>query len=644
MRRLLIAEKFSAALRLATVLSEGTVKRLRADGVSQFEFSRAGDAWRVFPLRGHLVNLDYPEALNDWARTDLDALIDAEPVAVPTDPARVEALRKSAEGVDEVVVATDYDREGELIGLEAVRVVHEVTPTVVRRAKFSALTRHELLAAFEHLTDLDERLAASAAAREAVDLAWGAVLTRFLSLATGRHGHDLLSAGRVQTPALGLIAEREREIEEFVPSPFWRIVATLAKGSEFRGEHVQGPFWHRDEAEAAGALAGLATEGWIVSVETEMQEERPPVPLNTTLFLLLANRAGFSAVRAMAVAESLYQDGLISYPRTDNTVYPRSLGLRRVLEDLRASDLSDEAGAVLAFPAIRPTRGRTESTDHPPIYPTGAARRADLKPDAWRVYELIARRFLATLSPPAVYELTTVRVDLDEAPFVATGRRLVELGWRAIVPREQPDTAPPDVGRGGTVEVRSVTIEEDETPTPARYTQGTLILAMERLGLGTKSTRHEIVQKLYDRGYVTGRRVRPTEGGRAVVEALQAHAPSITRPETTADLERELEAIAEGGTTPEAVIAKSRERLRAVLREIVAHRAAIARWIRESLEWERDHGPCERCGTGRMVLRRTRPGTRFLGCSNYPKCRNTRPVPKEEFVIRPKISEASLAP
>src|SRR3989337_2916052 len=153
------------------------VKRLRADGVSQFTFSRAGDEWRVFPLRGHLVNLDYPGALNDWDRTDLAALVDAEPVAVPTEPSLLEALRHASDSIDEVVVATDYDREGELIGLEAVRVVRAVAAVPVRRARFASLTRRELVEAFGRLTDLDERLAESAAVRETVDLAWGAVLT-----------------------------------------------------------------------------------------------------------------------------------------------------------------------------------------------------------------------------------------------------------------------------------------------------------------------------------------------------------------------------------------------------------------------------------------------------------------------------------
>ncbi len=644
MRRLLVAEKFSAALRLATVLSEGTVKRLRADGVSQFEFSRGDDAWRAFPLRGHFLNLDYPPELNDWEHTDLDALIDAEPVPTVTDATTVEALRAASGGTDEVVVATDFDREGELIGLEAVRVVREISPRAgVTRAKFSSLTRRELVDAFGNLGELDERLASSAATREVIDLAWGAVLTRFLSIACERRGRDILSVGRVQTPTLALVEDREREIEEFVPSLWWRVIATLSKdGTDFPAEHVQNPFSRRDEAEAARSLAGLATEGWIASVDADEQEDRPPVPLNTTLFVALTNRAGFSAARAMALAESLYRDGLISYPRTDNTAYPPTLSLRRTVEDLLESDLAEEARLVLSLPEIHPTRGRTVTTDHPPIYPTGAARRKDLKPDLWRVYELVVRRFLATLSPPAVHALTTVRIDLDEAGFTATARRVVSPGWRAMIPQEQGEATLPEMGHGGPVEIRSLSIVEGETPRPPRYSQGALVQEMERLGLGTKSTRHEIVQKLYDRGYAGGRQVRPTEGGRAVVEALQVHASRITRPEATSELERRLDAIAEGSATPAEVIAESRQRLREALKELEEHREAIARWIRETIEWEKDHGPCEKCGNGRMVLRKARRGTRFLGCTNYPQCKNSRAVPREEFVVRAKASEASL--
>ena len=645
MHRLLVAEKFSAALRLATVLSEGRAKRLRADGVSQFTFSRAGDDWRAFPLRGHFLNLDYPPELNDWDRTDLDALIDAEPVPTVTDPETVGALRTASETVDEIIVATDFDREGELIGLEAVRIVQEASPSAsVKRARFSALTRPELVASFNELGDLDERLASSAATREVVDLAWGAVLTRFLSLACDRRGRDLLSVGRVQTPTLALLEEREREIEESVPIPWWRVAAALARdGHEFRAEHAQSPFSHRDEAEAARGLAGLATEGWIASIDADTQEERPPVPLNTTLFVALASREGYTAARAMAIAEFLYRDGLISYPRTDNTVYPRTMSLRRAVEELLDSDLAAEAKRVLALSEIRPTRGRTASTDHPPIYPTGASRKAKLKPDAWRVYEAIARRFLATLSPPAVHEVTTVHIDLDDARFIATGRRVVDPGWREVLPSETVETLLPDLGRGGSLEILSLRVEEGETPPPPRYSQGSLVQEMERLGLGTKSTRHEIVQKLYDRGYVGGRRVRPTESGRAVVEALIVHAPTITRHETTADLESRLDAIARGEATPEEVVAESKAKLREALGELRVHGEAIARWIRESFAWEQDHGPCEKCGPGRMMLRKSRRGSRFLGCSNYPECKNSRAVPRGVFVVRAKASEATLA-
>ena len=219
----------------------------------------------------------------------------------------------------------------------------------------------------------------------------------------------------------------------------------------------------------------------------------------------------------------------------------------------------------------------------------------------------------------------------------------MDPGWREVLPSETAEAPLPDLGRGGSLEVRSLRVEEGETPPPPRYSQGSLVQEMERLGLGTKSTRHEIVQKLYDRGYVGGRRVRPTESGRAVVEALIVHAPTITRHETTAELESRLDAIAQGTATPGEVIAESRALLREALRELRVHGGAIARWIRESLAWEQDHGPCEKCSTGRMMLRKSRRGSRFLGCSNYPECKNSRAVPRGMFMVRAKASEASLA-
>src|SRR5213592_4882224 len=281
-RRLVLAEKFSAARRLAQILSQGKTETVRAEGFSYFQFSRAGDHVIIFPLRGHVVEIDYPAEAHDWKDTDLDVLIDMEPIRHESPPALHDTLRRLAEGTDEVVLATDYDREGELIGVEALETLRGQRPDLpARRARFSAMSPSEVRRAFETLTEPDWALAQAAAARQRIDLAWGAVLTRFLTLECASD-RQILSAGRVQTPTLGLVAEREREREDFVPRSFWN-VRLVCGTPPFEATAVGGPFWDSGAAQAVVALSGLGGE--TASVERITQSEHrepPPAPFKTT--------------------------------------------------------------------------------------------------------------------------------------------------------------------------------------------------------------------------------------------------------------------------------------------------------------------------------------------------------------------------
>jgi len=196
--------------------------------------------------------------------------------------------------------------------------------------------------------DVDYPLAASAESRQSVDLAWGAVLTRFISIASKQLGRDFLSVGRVQSPTLALIVDREREIENFVPQDFWTVHAKFRKDVagapiEFETNHEHGPFWARREAETTMTEAEAAARGLVREYIQNEREERPPPPFNTTMFVAEANRIGFGAAQAMRIAEDLYQSGFISYPRTDNTVYPSTINLRSVLEKLSESPFAAEA-------------------------------------------------------------------------------------------------------------------------------------------------------------------------------------------------------------------------------------------------------------------------------------------------------------
>ena len=637
MRRLIVTEKFNAAVRIATILSDGKSKRTYVEGTPVFEFTEGADPVQIVGLRGHIINLDYPEALNDWARVDLKELVWAEPQKVVTAGKIGAALKQLAQGAEEVVIATDFDREGELIGVEALEMIRAVRPEVrVRRARFSALTKWDIERAFANLVDVDFPLAWSAESRQSVDLAWGAVLTRFLSIASHQLGRDFLSVGRVQSPTLALIVDREREIENFSPQEYWTLHAKFRKdvgGSavEFETDHEHGPFWARREAEAALAAAEATARGLVTEYIQNEREERPPPPFNTTMFVTEANRIGFGAAQAMKLAEDLYQSGFISYPRTDNTVYPSTVNLRTVLEKLTDSPFAPEVRELLAQARIVPSRGRTEATDHPPIYPVqGVGRDKVKRDDHWRIYELVVRRFLATVAPNAVAETADAKIELGGQVFVAQGYRIRDPGWRKYYPYWTVREAilPPLVIEESLERVGPVAMREDKTKPPARFSEGSLIQDMERLGLGTKSTRHEIIKKLFDRKFVEGKYPRPTTSGRAVIEALEDHAQRITQPEMTAHLEADMEGIATGIRAREDVVRESQQMLSEVLETLEANREAIGQEIEAALREQNYIGKCNVCKEGNLTVIRSRRGSRFLGCDRYPECRNTHPLPQ----------------
>lgn len=629
MRRLIITEKNHAARRIALILSDNTQKSRTVAGVPVLTFKRGEDEYFVLGLRGHIVELDYPDELNDWDAIPPKELVYAKPEkrVEPSAKKIMNALKELASIADEIIVATDYDREGELIGVEALQEAGVTKP--LKRAKFSALTKAEIERAFSELGEVDYRLASAAETRQLIDLAWGAALTRFISLASGQLGKDFLSVGRVQSPTLALIVDREREIRAFVPTPYWVVTADLRKETQFKASHGNGRFLEKEKAHAALARARQAKTGLVVDVSETENTEWPPTPFNTTTFLMEANKLGLTPAQAMKIAEDLYTDGYISYPRTDNTVYPPSLGLRGILEKLRKSDLAKEAEEILSQETLRPTRGKKSTTDHPPIHPVDAATRAELKGHMWDVYELVTRRFLATLAPPCISKTTKIAFDLNGEPFESEGYVVVNPGWRKYYPYYRvAEVVLPPLAKGEAVEVVRVQLTEKKTTPPERYSQGSLVKKMEELGLGTKSTRHETIQKLYDRRFIKGNKIiEPTESGMAVISALEQHAKDITSAKMTAHLESDMDQIAAGELEQAEVVEESQAMLEDILEVLEKHRKEVGEHIRRALREQHGLGTCPACGTGQLTQIRMRNGTSFAGCSNYPTCKNTYPLP-----------------
>ena len=637
---LIVTEKNTAAKKIADILGKGKVKAASYYKVPIYTFSNGGgEEFTCIGLKGHILQLEYPPEYADWRKVEPRALIDAELIKAPSAKAVVNALKKSAKEADRIIIATDYDREGELIGLEALSQALEANPGLsdqVRRARYSALTAEEIHHAFENTVELSVPLAKAGEARQDIDLIWGATLTRYISLATSRLGNQFLSVGRVQSPTLKLIVEREMERRAFVPEPYWQLFADLdsAEGP-FRARHKTERFQDKAAAQAALDNAAAATTGSVTGVKSTRKKLQPPAPFNTTAYTKAATSLGFSAARAIRLAEDLYLGGYISYPRTDNTVYPRSLDLREILTELAGSkELKPHAEALLARGQLTPTRGKKETTDHPPIYPVGVPRAGEIDDAQWKVWFLVARRFLATLGDEAVSESNRIDLAIDSEPFMLSGSRVVEEGWLAYYPYSRSkDEEIPKLEEGQEVQVVSVFQEEKITQPPGRYGQGRLIELMEQNGLGTKATRHSILQTLYDRGYIRNTPTEPTETGISMVKALDTYANLITKPEMTAELEKDMSAIAEESMTKEEVVERSRALLHKAYEMMEQHKEELAGEIVKGIQEDKLIGECPNCGKQLKIIRSKKTKKRFVGCESYPECSTTFPLPQRGNIM-----------
>ena len=677
--KLVVAEKTNAAENIAKELGVGT-KKDKVYNTPVCRFTREGEEWVAMGLRGHILAVDFPRELQwredqgwfgvdeegevfpaslpstlahppfekvrkpftkegvdikGWKVPSLPYLVWAPVVKKPAEKEIIRTLKNLAKKADEVIIATDFDREGELIGSDAVSMVRQVNEDVpVVRARYSSFTKPELEHAFarENLVAVDDDLAAAGESRQFIDLIWGAVLTRYLTMAKFGGLGNVRSAGRVQTPTLALVARREKERQAFVPEDYWVVRGTAAtqKGEEFKFAHATARF--KDEATATIAYqdAKAAGKARVTDVVKKTRKGTIQTPFNTTSLQTAAAAEGLTPARTMRIAESLYMSGLISYPRVDNTVYPETLDLSEVVTMLKGvPQYSNYCDELLAAQPLKATRGKQETTDHPPIYPTGVGDPDKLRPEEWKLYNLIARRFLATLSEQPVIEGTKVTLDAGGQTFTASGDVLVKPGYRAIYPYgSKKDEQLPALSVGQEVDLTSLDLEAKQTEPPARYSQGKLVQEMERLGLGTKSTRASIIERLYEVKYLKNDPIEPSQLGMAIIDALECYAAHITTPEMTSELEGDMTKVAEGKASQDAVVDHSRELLASLLEGLIEHKEDLGEAISDAVQADAKIGVCPKCGHDLLVKQSAKTRSSFIGCSAWPECEVTYPLPQ----------------
>jgi DNA topoisomerase-3 len=581
-KTLVVAEKPSVGRDLAAALP-GSFKS------SKDKTHIEGDAYVITWAVGHLVGLAEPEAydpkLKKWRFADLPIVPDRFKL-VPNDDRAAKQLKaihrlmRSSE-VDRIVNACDAGREGELIFAYTFETANVDKP--VERLWLSSMTRRAIEDAFGSLRPGGEMHTLEAAARSRSEADWvvGMNATRAASIRLRSAFDGAVSLGRVQTPTLALVARREQEIRAHVPEPYWLVEARFDASGErhYSGRYLGGKRIAEDEA-AKVVAACRERRGEITKLEKKEERERPQLLYDLTSLQRHANAIyGFSARRTLGAAQKLYEDRkAITYPRTSSRfltsdmipeIKPTAALVGRNAEYAR--------GAAFVTGLDRLPLGRVVADakvdDHHALIPTRSEHDLSrMGEDERKIYDLVAKRFLAVFHPEAVWERTRVETTIAEHAFRTSGRVLLEAGWKAVYGAEPErgasdddsggDQSLPRLDRGEQVDTRSVESIRKETQPPRRYTEASLLAAMETAGkdiedaelreamkdsgIGTPATRAAIIERLIQVGYVErdGRALHATDKGIQVIKLLGEH--PLTSPELTGDWERRLGLIEQG--------------------------------------------------------------------------------------------------
>jgi len=645
-KTLIVCEKPTAAVKIATALAEKKPKERELNSVPYYEFERDGKQMVVVPALGHLFTLKNLKPMRDYPIYDIDWV----PAYVADREAKrtqvfVEAIKELAKDATDYVSACDYDIEGSVIAANVLRYLcGEEAMKHAKRMKFSTLTAEDLRRAYEQLMPrLDFELINAGIARHVLDWYWGMNVSLAMSTAVkeAEQRFAKLSAGRVQTPTLKILVEREREIKAFKPEPFWVLSLLLEiDGTEVVAEHATPRFL--DKAEAERALAACEGKPAKVSaIQTRQYQRPPPVPFDLGSLQSEAYRCfGYTPMRTQQIAQALYQAALVSYPRTSSQKLPPTIGYAKIIEQLgsvskQCKKFSDD---LLSKPELIPNEGNKTDPAHPAIFPTGE-KPENLTGPPQRLYDLIVRRFFSVFGKPALVESAKIELDVDGQPFYIHGRRVLEEGWLEYYGPygATEEIILPQLEEGQELEVKKIKFEEKETQPPPRYNPASIVKEMEDRNLGTKSTRASILQTIYERGYIFGSQITVTDLGIEVIDSLLKYCPEITSEELTAEFEREMDAVQEGKRNKEEVIAKARAELDKILSKFRQHQLDIGKQLAEAYRTtrmkQRILGKCSKCGGDLRVIVSRTTHKRFAGCSNYPKCANTFPLPQAGTII-----------
>ncbi|MDY2745467.1 MAG: DNA topoisomerase I, partial [Methanosphaera sp.] len=643
MNELIICEKPKVAEKVAKALSDSPVKN-SYKRVPYYEIVKDnGEKTTVLSAVGHLFSL---KATNKKDKR----LFDVEWVPLSeTDKSKkyvknyIDTIKKFSKDADRFIHACDYDTEGTLIGYNALRYIcGKDSIDKAFRMKFSALTKKDLIKSYSEAYPLknDEKWADSGEARHVLDFLFGVNISKAMtdSVLAVTKRYVQLSAGRVQTPTLAILTEREKEIQKFVPEPYWLIKAKIQK--RIIADHKKGKIF--DKKEVDKILANCkGKDAKVTKITTRKSKKGLPVPFELgTLQSEAYAQFGFTPRKTQQIAQNLYVEGYTSYPRTSSQKLPESLGLPNILNQLAKNPKYKDKISQLKEP-LKPNEGKKTDEAHPAIHPTGTLPK-DISADYQKIYDLITYRFISLFGEPA--ELESIKVDLDigEEPFTFSRQRISKEGWLSLDPyqyKKVKNEEFPDISEGETTKAK-VKSEEKETKPPARYNQASIIRELEKRGLGTKSTRANIVSILYTRKYVEGKKIEVSQLGEQIIDTLEKYSERITSEQMTREFEIDLDKIKKNELTEQDVIDDAKSELTGILDKVDENKENIGKELYGAYEQSRIVGECS-CG-GNLIIISSPRGGKFVGCSNYPKCKKTYSLPAGANVLKTKCEKCGL--
>jgi len=530
----------------------------------------------------------------------------------------ISELRTLAKKADKVILAADPDREGEAIAWHVAELLKDAQPNM-ERVTFNEITKPAIEEAMQHPRGVDMQMKAAQEARRVLDRLVGYDLSGIIWKKV-RYG---LSAGRVQSPALRILMEREREIRAFIPETFYVLTADVqsANAGNFIVTCVEEP---RDLKEAERILDAARTKKWSVQKVSETEAKRAPYApfITSTLQQVASTRLGFASSRTMRAAQKLYEQGHITYMRTDSTNLSK-IALGQIL-----GFVEKEYGEKYVQSRTFKTKSKNAQEAHEAVRPTNITKEsAGLTGDEQELYKLIRARTIASQMADAKILRTKIVTNVSGATipdFTVNGSQVVFDGWLKADPRARgEDTEVPSVSSGDALSLIKADSETKQTQPPSRYTEAGLIKELEKRGIGRPSTYASIIQTLVDREYVLkeGRTLMPTDTGDVVSSFLEEHFPTYISDTFTADMEDKLDDIANG----------EREYVKTLSEFYTPFRAAVdaKQDIPKATTLGDSEFPCPKCGAA-MVVKLGKNG-KFLSCSTYPDCDGARMIDGSEI-------------